>query len=102
MDVVTQITLSMNALKYTTLTATCMHNSCMCNVYSIIPRYNNDNIIKIVHCVSLFNVRSMNYIPCTRTGSATEFSSESVHDLGVGGRHLAISLYKTSVMYIPS
>ena len=30
MDVVTQKTLSMNALEYITLTATCMHNSCTC------------------------------------------------------------------------
>ena len=79
----------MNALECRTLTATCMYDSCA--VYSM------------AHCVCLFNIRSIELYPAPEHGYGTvQVSSESVHDLGVGGRHLAISLYKTSVMYIPS
>ena len=57
----------MNALECRTLTATCMHDSC---VYSM------------AHCVCLFNIRSIEL----HTLHLNMVMVESVHDLGVGGR----------------
>ena len=68
----------MNALECRTLTVTWKHDSCMC-MYSV------------AHCVYISGV--LTTYPAPEQGSGILFSSESVHDLGVGGTHLAMSLH---------
>ena len=67
-------------------------------------------VYSMAHCVCLFNIRSIElssiYIypaPVYLNMVMVLFKSlQSVHDLGVGGRHLAMSLYKlkASVTYL--
>ena len=48
-------------------------------------------VYSMAHCVCLLNIKS---IELHTLHLNIQIPSESVHDLGVGGRHLAISLYK--------
>ena len=47
-------------------------------------------------CVCLLDIRSIELATYPAPAWGTQFSSESVHDIGIGGRHLAMSL-KASV-----
>ena len=58
-------------------------------------------VYRMAHCVCLFNIKSKYIYPAPEQGSGILFSSESVHDLRVGERHLAMSLYKLKAYDIP-
>ena len=65
----------------------CMHDSCTCRSIACLN----------VYMPAQYQEYWTSYIPCTWTGfrysGPSLLSSESVHDKGLGGRHLAMSPY---------
>ena len=51
-------------------------------------------VYSMAHYVCLFNIRNIELHTLHLNRVLVLLSSETVHDLGVGERHLAISLYK--------
>ena len=52
-------------------------------------------VYSMAHCVCLFNIRSIELHTLHLNKVLVLFFSELVHDLGVGGMHLAMSPNKT-------
>ena len=52
------------------------------------------SLYSMAHCVCLFNIRNTTYPTTEHVYGTIHVPLESVHDLAIGGRHQAISLYK--------